>query len=185
MFRPKRRVPARPSAVPLENPYRDWLTAWASLWSVPELPENVRIVFSQRLTSALGRCTPRSGSIRLNPGLLDAPPESLREVVCHEAAHVAAWLVHGRCTRPHGREWRNLMRLAGYEPRVRWAEGSVPLAVRRRRPAVVYIHACPVCGANWAAKRRVSQWRCAACVDAGLDGRLVIASRRAARETAR
>jgi SprT protein len=133
VFRTKRRAPARPAPPALEHPYRDWLTAWGALWHVPELPAKAQIVFSRRLTAALGRCTPQSGSIRLNPGLLEAPVETLREIVCHEAAHVAAWLLHGRRARPHGREWKDLMRLAGYEPHVRWAEGSVPLGVRPRR----------------------------------------------------
>ena len=131
-FRKNRRVPTRVAAPPLESPYRDWLTQWASLWSVPELPSKAHVVFSRRLTAALGRCTPQSGSIRLNPGLREAPVETLREVVCHEAAHVAAWLLHGRRARPHGREWKDLMRLAGYEPHVRWAEGSVPWTSTRR-----------------------------------------------------
>lgn len=185
-FRKNRRVPTRVAAPPLEHPYREWLTQWASLWSVPDLPSKTHIVFSRRLTAALGRCTPQSGSIRLNPGLLEAPTETLREVVCHEAAHVAAWLLHGRRARPHGPEWKDLMRLAGYEPHVRWAEGSVPLGVRRRRPSTLtYVHACPVCGASWSAKRRVSRWRCAACLDAGLDGKLEITTRPARPESTR
>ena len=161
--------------------YDAWLTDWAVAWNVPELPSRVRIVFSSRLQSSLGRCAPGAGLIRLNPGLLDGAPEALREVVCHECAHIATWLLHGRRARAHGREWKALMRLAGYEARVRWAEAAVPDSVReRRRPAVVYVHTCPVCRAHWVARRAVTAWRCGTCRDAGRDGRLTVSKRKAA-----
>jgi hypothetical protein len=45
------------------------------------------------------------------------------------------------------------MHLAGYEPRVRWAEAAVPEPVRARRGRpFVYVHSCPVCRAHWIAK---------------------------------
>jgi SprT protein len=165
--------------------YEDWLLTWSAAWGVPELPSRVRISFSQRLQRSLGRCSPSTGWIRLNPGLLDGAPEALREVVCHEAAHVAAWLLHGRRARAHGSEWKDLMRLAGYAPRVRWAESSVPESVRVRRSAVVYVHSCPVCSAHWVARRSVPAWRCGTCRDAGRAGRLTVSLRAAAKaETA-
>lgn len=113
--------------------YEAWLAGWVAVWDIPELPWRVRIVFSPRLRSALGRCSPRTGLIRLNPGLQSGAPAALREVVCHEVAHVAAWILHGQNAAAHGREWKDLMRRAGYEPRVRWAEATVPEAVRLRR----------------------------------------------------
>ena len=162
--------------------YEEWLATWSAAWGVPELPFRVRIVFSGRLQSSLGRCSPRAGLIRLNPGLLDGTPETLREVVCHEAAHVATWLLFGRRARAHGGEWKELMRLAGYEPSVRWAEDAVPESVRdRRRPTVVYIHACPVCRAQWIARRTVAAWRCGTCRGAGREGRLTVSRRAVAK----
>jgi predicted metal-dependent hydrolase len=80
--------------------YERWLSDWAAAWRVPELPARVLIVFSQRLQSSLGRCAPKAGLIRLNPGLLEGAPEALREVVCHEAAHVATWLSTGAAPVP-------------------------------------------------------------------------------------
>ncbi len=158
--------------------YERWLIDWAVLWGVPELPFGVRIVFSSRLQSSLGRCAPRAGLIRLNPGLLEAVPEALREVVCHEAAHVATWLRYGRRARAHGDEWKAMMRAAGYEARVRWTEATVPEPVRaRRRPPTIYIHTCPVCRSNWIARRTVAAWRCATCRDAGREGRLMVRKR--------
>lgn len=157
--------------------YEKWLAMWSEAWGLPELPYGVRIVFSRRLQSSLGRCVPGAGLIRLNPGLLDGPPEALREVVCHEVAHVATWLLHGRRARPHGEEWKALMRRAGYFPRARWAEAAVPTAVRERRSGVVYVHTCPVCRSEWVARRTVSAWRCAACRNAGREGRLTVSKR--------
>jgi predicted SprT family Zn-dependent metalloprotease len=155
--------------------YERWLSGWAAVWGVPELPFRVRIMFSSRLQSSLGRCAPKAGLIRLNPGLLEGAPEALREVVCHEAAHVATWLLYGRRARAHGREWKDLMSLAGYEPRVRWAEAAVPEPVRARRGRpFVYVHTCPVCRAHWIAKRTSSSWRCATCRGAGREGRLMV-----------
>ena len=79
--------------------YEAWLASWSTAWDLPELPYRVRIVFSHRLQSSLGRCAPSEGLVRLNPGLLDGAPEALREVVCHEVAHVATWLLYGRRAR--------------------------------------------------------------------------------------
>ena len=158
--------------------YDRWLATWAFLWDVPELPTRVRIMFSSRLQSSLGRCAPSAGVIRLNPGLVDGAPGALREVVCHESAHVATWLLHGRRARAHGGEWKSLMRLAGYEPRVRWSEATVPESVRaRRKPAAVYVHTCPICRSHWVARRCVATWRCGTCRDAGREGRLTISKR--------
>jgi predicted SprT family Zn-dependent metalloprotease len=40
-------------------------------------------------------------------------------VLCHELAHLAARERHGDRIRPHGPEWKALMRAAGYEPKTR------------------------------------------------------------------
>jgi predicted SprT family Zn-dependent metalloprotease len=142
----------------------------------------VRIAFSERLTRALGRCTPETGSIRLNRKLSKANPGILREVLCHEVAHVAVWRLHGRSARAHGPEWRELMALAGYEPRVKWVRMPGSVSVRHPgREFTVYDYVCGVCGSSWTAKRPVSTWRCGACLDAGLEGRLEVHSRRTGR----
>ena len=49
---------------------------WASAWAVRDLASMVRVDFSDRLTRALGRCTPETGSIRLNRKLIEANPGS-------------------------------------------------------------------------------------------------------------
>jgi predicted SprT family Zn-dependent metalloprotease len=160
----------------------EWITEWASAWSLSDLPSMVRVAFSERLTRALGRCTPETGSIRLNRKLAKAEPRILREVLCHEVAHVAVWHAHGHSARPHGPEWRELMALAGYEPRAKWVRMLDALSDRRPgREFTIYDHVCPVCGSSWRAKRRVSTWRCGACLDAGFEGRLEVHSRQIGR----
>jgi predicted SprT family Zn-dependent metalloprotease len=38
----------------------------------------------------------------------------LEEVLCHELAHVAVYRLHGRSVRPHGPEWKRLVRQVGF-----------------------------------------------------------------------
>src|SRR5262245_102885 len=92
------------------------MSKWAKLWRTPELTQHVTISFSPRLRKALGRVRPSSGMITLNADLASGPQSLLLEVLCHEAAHVAAYLLHGHRAKPHGPEWRMLVRAAGYEP---------------------------------------------------------------------
>jgi hypothetical protein len=68
------------------------------------------------------------------------------------------------------------MRAAGFEPRARLPAGTLPQPDRKqkRRQRYLYIHRCPVCQAEHIAWRAVRRWRCAACVEAGLDGALEI-----------
>ena len=119
--------------------------------------------------------------VRLASALRDGPRAAVAEVLCHEVAHVAAYRIHRRRIRPHGSEWAELVRRAGFTPRTKfdpkdWPELRLPKAPRRRRraAAVVYLHRCPVCQAARVARRPVRRWCCAACVDAGLTGELVI-----------
>ena len=112
-----------------------------------------------------------------------AKPENstlLREVVCHEAAHIAAPIKAGRRIRPHGPEWQALVRECGYKPRVRLQVPDFFAQRQARRNGgnreAVYEHRCPVCQTQRLASRPQRRWRCADCVDAGLDGKLTITS---------
>lgn len=154
---------------------RPLIARWGALWDLPGLEDRVAISFSTRFRTSLGRCAPASGEIRLAAFLLDGPGGLLCEALCHEAAHAAVHELHRRRPKPHGPEWRGLMEAAGFEPRARipavLLEGLVPPATRRR-PA--WEHRCPVCHASWVARTAVQRWRCAACCEEGLEGRLVI-----------
>jgi SprT protein len=153
----------------------DALRHWAVRWSLAGFEERVRVSFSTRLRTSLGRCVPAHAEIRVASFLLTGPPGLLHEVLCHEAAHVAAVELHGSGIRPHGPEWKALMAAAGFGPRVRIPVGEVDPLLRQVGPAGrLWEHRCPVCQMRRLAGRPVRQWRCAACTHAGLEGRLVI-----------
>lgn len=132
------------------------LESWCAVWGLPELARKVRIDVSARFTSSLGRAYYRTCCIRLHAQLLEPERAALlREVLAHEAAHLAAEILHGSRIRPHGREWRETFSAIGFEPRV-----TVPLAEtgiampdriprRRRRLRAV---------ARGSVARRIVQW---------------------------
>ncbi len=153
-------------------PHRDRLAEWATSWGVSGLEQRLAITFSGRFRSSLGRCAPARGEIRLASYLLTGPTELLLEALCHEAAHAAAYSLHGGRVRPHGPEWRELMRTANYEPRARVPASLLP----EHFPASArWSHRCPVCQASRVAHRKMTRWRCASCRRLGLRGELVIA----------
>lgn len=144
-------------------------------WSEPRLTSDLAIEFSPRLTRTLGRCLPDRRTVRLSTQLREAPTELVREVLCHELAHVVAHERFGPDIRPHGEEWCSLVREAGYRPRRRmpWViEGEAPSAASR--PRALYEHRCPVCQMVRVARTATARWRCADCVADGLDGELTV-----------
>ncbi len=80
----------------------------------------------------------------------------------------------------HGPAWQELVRLAGHEPRRCLTIESV---VERPAPDLGrYEHICPICHVRRFAKRPQPRWRCVACQNAGLEGKLIIQSRPKTRE---
>lgn len=65
--------------------------------------------------AGLARLGPgRAGLLRYNARLLaDNAAEFLAQTVAHEVAHLVAFHLHGPRIRPHGPEWRAVMRLFG------------------------------------------------------------------------
>jgi predicted SprT family Zn-dependent metalloprotease len=158
-----------------EREWRGMLAPWCARWGVPRLEARLEIELSPRFRTTLARCSPARRVIRVAAFLVEAPRPLLEEVLCHEAAHAAVAELHGRRLRPHGREWRELMRAAGFEPRVRLPPGDLEALPERAIPGrVTWEHRCPVCQRRRSAGRPVRQWRCVACWQAGLDGRLLI-----------
>jgi predicted SprT family Zn-dependent metalloprotease len=154
------------------------------LWSLPDLSPTATIEFSDRMTTSLGRCVPSRRLIRLNARLRDGDDELLKEVLCHELAHLAVYVRFGRGAEPHGKEWRRLVSLAGYEPRRRAESVLSDTAARdqvgrdepptRRWASSHFEHRCPVCQSVRVARTASPRWRCSECVADGLDGELVI-----------
>jgi predicted SprT family Zn-dependent metalloprotease len=147
----------------------------ADLWGVPALLERVRIVPAPRMTVTLAHAYPATNTIRISSRVLESGSDELiREVLCHELAHLACRMRHGRRVTPHGREWKELMRQTGYEPRARFKhDEALPLVVPARRP-LAFEHRCPICGWTQLARTTNRRWRCATCVRAGRDGKLIV-----------
>ena len=158
---------------------------WGRRWGVKDLADVVTIEFSNRLRRSLGRCQPSTGRIRLAAFLRDGPPEVLKEVLCHEVAHVAVHRLHGSRTKPHGSAWSDLVKRAGFEPRTRApaamgapspegaASAGSPTS-SRTCSTIRYEHRCPVCHTVRIARRPVPSWHCAECLDAGLHGEMTV-----------
>ena len=145
------------------------LTDWAAVWCTPQLPRQVVVTFSQRMTKSLGRVRPAAGVIRLNARLQFAPCELLIEVLCHEAAHVAVYLIHGPHAKPHGPEWRALVQRAGYQPTTKLAHPLLPAPrpglhwTGSPRPVVRHRYRCPICQHDYFVRRKSSRLYCNLC----------------------
>jgi SprT protein len=101
----------------------------------------------------------------------------MAEVLCHEAAHVAAYELYGAKARPHGSEWAALVTAAGFRPRHKAADPNALEPKLSHPPRKLFEHLCPVCQITWVARKRMSRWRCTYCLADGLTGELVITER--------
>lgn len=149
---------------------------WTSTWGVPGLEDAVDISFSTRLSQSLGRCSPSTGRIVLSESLRGRPSAEIADALCHELAHVAAFLLYGGVVHAHGREWMELVRGVGFTPRVYRGvpRSGATRAVSVRRRSLRFEHRCPVCQAARVARRPVLRWRCAECWAVGLSGEMVV-----------
>jgi predicted SprT family Zn-dependent metalloprotease len=154
------------------NEFQEKSTKLFMLWGLPELVSCVEIQFSRRLRSTLGRTRVDTRRVRLNPALAETSEGLLEEVLCHELAHIAVYERFGTKAKPHGPEWAGLVRQAGYEPRL----SATIDGEKKHTNELRFEHLCPVCQIVRYAKRPMTSWRCGGCVDAGLEGRLLIRS---------
>lgn len=139
-------------------------------WGEHRLIGQVEVSVSPRLKTTIGLADVRNRRIRLNKALINSDQATVNEVLCHELAHIVVFERHGRAARPHGKEWQALLYSAGYPPRTRMPAVELPSL-----PAPAWFeHYCPVCQAARLARRRMSRWRCHACLSSGLDGKLAI-----------
>ena len=140
------------------------------LWACPELADEIEVTYSTRLRRALGIAYPERSLVRLHASLRTAPKERRESVICHELAHITVFRRHGHGAKPHGQEWKALVQSAGFVPQVRQPATKQGWQRRTRR----FQHACPVCQHSRFARIPIRRWRCATCVEAGLNGELVI-----------
>lgn len=180
----------RPSKMPKESAdFSALIRPWAAKWGLPGLELGIRVRFHPQLQGALGRCQPEKGSISLHVALRNASASDLATVLCHEAAHIAAYHLHGRRINGHQSEWRELVIAADdvAQSAARRDDFDLsswpgpPVVVKRNRSRRSVLHRCPVCQTTRKARRPVRSWRCAECVAAGLEGRLHITERLDAR----
>lgn len=154
-------------------------------WGCPALGSGLRVEFCGRLRTAVARCNPRLGLIRLSTALL-APGNRplLSEALMHEAAHLAVYLLHGPNAKPHGNEWRVLMQAVGLKPRLRLRlPNPATQDARPQVPRPQYEYRCPVCQSTYRSRRRDSRIRCRPCVEAGLSGLMTITRRKLTAES--
>jgi SprT protein len=149
---------------------RGYLHSLATLWNQPSV-ETLPIEVNQRLSRAAGRWVPARRAIQLSPRTLAKDVRFRREVLCHEAAHAVVSKLRGPKAKPHGPEWRELVRAAGFEPSATAIRCGIP---RQAAPQAAFRHTCPVCHFSKRAKRRMPRWRCPECRAAGLEGTLRI-----------
>lgn len=150
---------------------------WCRLWRVPALPAKVSFKRNPRLKTTIARWQEKLQCVELGPRFF-AFRRRKEEILCHELAHAAAILLHGRGIAPHGQEWCALVEAAGFVP------GSMlktrmhgPQETRAVSTPTLYEHRCPVCHAVRYAKRAMARWRCVECVEAKLPGQLQIVRR--------
>ncbi len=153
---------------------RRTLSAFATRWAHHEFPVSVAFKLNPRLRSTLARWVLRTRTLELSNPFFDLPDRH-REILCHELAHAIVVHEHGRSARPHGVEWQELVRKAGFAPTVRQRSLRRRLPPRASHGAILaYEHRCPVCHAVRLGRRAVASWRCAECTGAGLAGELII-----------
>ena len=152
------------------------LKRFGAAWGLPDLNTRLSVEFSVRMRRSLGTARVRRSSIRLNQ-LLKKPENRrlLQETLCHEAAHVAAVLLHGHRVKPHGPQWRQLVAKAGFPARTsidpKVVVGHVPAPNRQRKR---YRYFCPACNRSCYKSVRASHYRCAACLSSGRSGKFIV-----------
>lgn len=149
------------------------IARWSEAWSLPDLPEAVVIDLNRRLRTRVGRYCPDGHRIELGPRFLSLRSRKA-EVLAHELAHAAVRRRYSRNCKPHGPEWKSLVRAAGFEPMLRMRVRATPTTATSSGDAARYQHRCPVCQMTRLAGKPVTAWRCRSCAVAGLPGLLVI-----------
>jgi len=156
-----------------------------STFALSTIKNQITVRYSARLRSSLAVCYAERKLIHLNRALQNFSAELVRVTLIHELAHLSVYMKHGRAVRPHGLEWRALMRGVGY-PAETCMKIAPELAVRfptqsRRR----IVHACIHCGWRRVSGRRCSRWRCRQCLEAGRSGVLAVSEESVGRPSRR
>jgi len=130
------------------------------VWEIPDFARRVTIVYNPRLRTTLGRAILNDNRVELNVHLLRAYPDELLPAVAHELAHLAVRMRYGQ-VRPHGREFKALMRAVNMPADATHRLDTARLNLRRRR--YVYLHRCSNCGMMFIARKPRRDCYCKAC----------------------
>jgi len=90
----------------------------------------IDVRFSTRMSRSLARAYLERDEVRVSVAVLSS--RHLPEIMAHEVAHIVCYWRHGR-TRPHGRQWQQLMVSAGERPRACLDPIDIPKHTPRRR----------------------------------------------------
>jgi len=144
------------------------------IWNAHDTPKPALII-GKRLRSSLALFDPQNNTIKTHQHLSSLPHKIVREVLIHELAHYVAKIRFGPTIKPHGQEWQTLISRAGIKPRVHIPIGSfAKFSGPEHPPSHKYRHTCPVCHFERYALTPQKKWRCASCVESGLEGHLII-----------
>jgi len=83
------------------------------------LDKNLHIVWtwSNKMTRTAGYAWKNKRKVRFSADLFKRDKVSgRRNTIVHEICHILSWEVYGNKIKPHGNEWKYLMRLCGEEP---------------------------------------------------------------------
>ena len=147
---------------------RAHLATLAGAWKHARV-SRLGIAVNPNLRMTLARWIPPSNVLEISASARSRDAGALREIISHEAAHVVVWDRSGHAARPHGPEWAELMRAAGFEPRATLVRCGCRIG---GRASVRIRHFCSVCHFSRLAKRRMPRWRCPECRAIGLEGKL-------------
>lgn len=130
-------------------------------WDADDLATRVKVGYHPRLRTTLGRACYTDFRVELNPRLLGEHPGELIPTLAHELAHLVVFTRFGREARPHGREFRLLLRRLGLSDEARH---DLPVAhLRRPRGKYLYLHRCCDCGSSFVARSLRRQYYCTTC----------------------
>lgn len=112
---------------------KDWIARAANLYAV-ELPE-IEVRFDLRgKTSGMFYYRDGQYAIRYNSAIFSRYfEESLQQTVPHEVAHYVVHRIYGRRVKPHGVEWKQVMRDFGVPPDVTSKLNVSDLSTRQLR----------------------------------------------------
>lgn len=151
-------------ALPTTDQLHEQIHHWTTLWNIPDL--TVHITYVGTLRKSAGRCHPANGDIRLNRAFLATHPDETIPTLCHEAAHIAVFHLHGPQARPHGPEWRHLMQLAD-QPANRTCTLDLIQHPGQKKTKSTVLHRCPRCHYTHRAASTRLRWACPQCAERG------------------